>query len=65
MATANAQNTAGQYVVTGIIQDSLTAKPVAYATVSLFDTTDKNISATYSLESRLFKATLNQPRLQA
>ncbi|MBN8861121.1 MAG: TonB-dependent receptor [Sphingobacteriales bacterium] len=57
---AEAQQTASSYIATGTIRDSATARAVAYATISLFDTADNNIASTYSLENGTFKTALPQ-----
>ena len=59
--TAGAQNTPEQHLVTGIIRDSVTNKPVAYATISLFDTLKNNVASAYSLENGLFKIIVHKP----
>ncbi|MFT3933124.1 MAG: TonB-dependent receptor [Chitinophagaceae bacterium] len=57
LAKTTAQQ-ANPFSITGIVRDSVTNKPVAYATVSLFDTAKNNIGAAYTLESGSFKLAL-------
>ncbi|MFT3702709.1 MAG: carboxypeptidase regulatory-like domain-containing protein [Agriterribacter sp.] len=51
----NAQNTTKQYTLTGLLRDSATHKPVAYATVSIYDSLKNNIASSFSLENGSFK----------
>lgn len=50
-----------QYTITGTLRDSTTAKLVAYATINVLDTANKPVTATYSLETGIFKALIGQP----
>lgn len=59
--SAQAQKTTAQYTITGVIRDSATTKPVAYATVSLLDTAGRFVASSYSLESGTFKVITGQP----
>ncbi|MEJ0101729.1 MAG: outer membrane beta-barrel family protein [Bacteroidota bacterium] len=58
LSQLKAQEISPAPVITGTIRDSLTAKPVAYATVILMNTTNATIASTYSRENGQFKAAL-------
>ncbi|MEO6648767.1 MAG: outer membrane beta-barrel protein, partial [Chitinophagaceae bacterium] len=61
ITSVNAQNLSNQYNVVGSIRDSATKKPVAYASISIFDTLQNDMGSTYSLENGLFKIILSEP----
>src|SRR5262245_32352424 len=61
IVSAHAQETTEKYILNGVIQDSVSGKPVAYATISLLDASGNNFASTYSLESGAFKFLLNGP----
>ncbi len=61
MAKTEAQAASSTFLVTGVIRDSISGKPVAYATASLFDSAGDNPASTYSLETGTFRLSLHHP----
>ncbi|WEK33515.1 MAG: TonB-dependent receptor [Candidatus Pseudobacter hemicellulosilyticus] len=53
-----AQQANTSFVVTGIIRDSISARSIAYATISILDSASNTIASTYSLENGSFKTAL-------
>lgn len=58
---AQAQKTTVPFSMNGVIHDSVSGKPLAYATISLFDTTGNLIASTWSPESGTFTIPLPAP----
>ncbi|MBX3252836.1 MAG: TonB-dependent receptor [Chitinophagaceae bacterium] len=56
-----AQQPANKLVLNGSLKDASNAKPVAYATISVWDDKNINIVSTYSLENGTFKIELPAP----
>jgi outer membrane receptor protein involved in Fe transport len=59
--TVHAQDNKPAYQLNGAVQDSINGKPIAYATITLYDSAGNNIASTYSLESGAFKTQLSGP----
>ncbi|MBX2923435.1 MAG: TonB-dependent receptor [Chitinophagaceae bacterium] len=56
-----AQQPADKLVLNGSLKDSSNARPVAYATISVWNQHNVNIASTYSLENGTFKIELPEP----
>lgn len=58
---AFAQQAGNKLLLLGTLKDSSNAKPVAYATISVWNNQNTNIASTYSLENGSFKIELPEP----